>query len=371
MKSLQKLCEISLMRNYLQLQDVENVPYRLIKNILAKVRREHLCKLEASNALLVFDDDELWLNFLKQEFPTSIHDCYVSKKDIIKEYYICYIKENDPKLLHNEEELVELHLRSSIRKDISTNKYKMPYRLLYFKYQQDAEQKQEKSAERLRLQIKLLEQERQKNQAVMVDHSFYAQNQAKKFARNSPKSNHSDLFRKSIKDHGNRLQHFKSGGFDILKRRTTRVAFGGAAGNVPEHMRLSPKRPPEELKAVGASPTIPLRPQSPPKPIKRRSEPPSIFLTKKRPSLAANKEKSTRTSTLTMTQQRSAYEEKRPAIKLPSLVTGHKKRSTLFSSPTSFKKTDDQQLNGNVSEANRSSKSNIYIFDRTKSQDAS
>ena len=79
MKSLQTLCEISLMRNHSNIQSVSNVPYHLLKRILQKVKIPQLLKLEKSNVLLIFDDDELWLEFLRQDFPTNVHEQFVSK----------------------------------------------------------------------------------------------------------------------------------------------------------------------------------------------------------------------------------------------------------------------------------------------------
>lgn len=353
------------MRNYLLLQNVENVPYRLIKKVLVKCKRDHLCKLESSNVLLIFEDDELWLHFLKQDFPTSVHDCFVSKKDNIKDYYIDFIKKYDSELLKNERERVDTYLENAIRKDPTTKKYKMPYRLLYFRYQQDVEKKQEKSAERLRYQMKKLEMERQKNQPVVVDHSFYAQNQPKRASKNLARRSHSDLFRKSIKDHENRVQHFRSGGFDITKRHTTRVAFSGSVPNISESTAIvSPTKASEERGTIMNQPTPPppasQNSQSPPKLKKRRSEPPSIFLNRKRPTLQANRDKIIKAEGPNSKPKKVHIENGSAKVKVPVVTSGHKKKSALFSSPAILDKETTPPATG------RNKRTSIYIFEVQK-----
>lgn len=349
MKSLSKLCEISLMRNYQQVQEVTNVPYRLIRNILLKVKFDQLCKLEKSNVLLVFEDDDLWLNLLKQDFPTSIHESFVSKKNVIRQYYIDFVQENDPALLEEDFELFETYLQPMLRKDRTNGQFRMPYRMLYFKYQEDVVRKQEKSAERLRLQMKQLQQERMKNQIVVVDPPFSGKNLARKTA----KEYHSDLFRKSIKEHDSRLRHFKNGGFDIAKRHATRVAFGGSAGggltspprlsdteSDPRQIRRSPNEPAREL--------IPPKEPSPCLPTaikKRRTEPPSIFL-KKKPAVPIAKPRDTTTPLQPIASPRKT-------------TAGHKKKSALFDNSSQHDSTQ-----GSPPAGDRAQHKSIYIFDK-------
>ena len=129
-------------------------------------------KLEKSNVLLIFDDDDLWLEILKQDFPTNVQEQFVSKRDSICKYYITFIKENDIQLYHSAQDLIKLCIRQSVVKDTRNNKYRIPYRMLYSKYQQDVEKKQEESAERLRSEMLKLKQEREKKQTVVVDLSL-------------------------------------------------------------------------------------------------------------------------------------------------------------------------------------------------------
>lgn len=379
MSSLSELCEISLMRNYLQLHDVKNVPYRLIKNILFKVKLEHLRKLEKSNVLLIFEDDELWLNFLRQDFPTSVHDCFVTKKDVIVQYYIKFIQENDPSLLEQNADLINVHLQLSIRKDLTSSKFRKPYRMLYFKYQEDVVKKQEKSAERLRLQMEQIHEERKKKQTVVLDHTFYDQNQPRKTARNLSKEHHSDLFMKTIKEHGSRLRHFKSGGFNIAKRHATRVAFGGAAGGgVPAQTevgeRCVSRNTNKDSSIAQCDSNVQQQQLHAPSPVKkRRIDPPSIFLSRKRPNIVINKggisSESPKKADAIRTQRKSPKQDHEEQTKM---AAGHKKKSALFSSPELFSQLQDRPVSTTrAPPATKQEHHNIYIFDKNRNHEPS
>lgn len=367
MRSLSQLCEVSLMRNYQQVQNVANVPYRLIKSILMKVKFDQLCKLEKSNVLLVFEDDELWLNLLKQDFPTSTHDSYTSKKNGIWQYYVEFAAENDPAVLEEQSELFEIRLQSMLRKDPANGQFMIPYRMLYFKYQEDVIQKQEKSAERLRLQMKQLQQERKKNQIVVVEPSFYAKNQP----RRTLKEHHSELFRKTVKEHGSRLRHFKNGGFDIPKRHNTRVAFGGSAGglSVPSTEPSSPRANETSARPTGdpkrdTEVKAPAAPPPPPAVKKRRAEPPSIFLNRKKPSLSVPKEPRKEPSPKELSpKEQSPKQPPQPATTSPRrTLTGRKKRSALFD--TSSQQKPARLAAPAPAADSRESHPSVYIFDK-------
>lgn len=359
MKSLSELCEISLMRNHLQLAEVKNIPYRLIRNILWKVKMPQLVKLESSNVLLTFEDGEMWLNFLKQDFPTCVHECFLSRKEDIKQYYLCFIKENDPQLLEQEAELVKSCLQSVISKDPCKNKYRMPYRMLYQKYQEDVKKKQEKCTERLRLQMRQLQQEREKNQTVVVDQSFYLKNQPRKTSKLPSKEHHSELFRKSVKDHSSRLRHFKSGGFDIAKRHSTRVAFGGAAGGAAnDPPRLPPSAiQPNSPSACAQTSKSGVQPQP-----KRRLDPPSIFLQRKRPCLMRSSSM-TDSPITNHTSNSGGDPTEEPTVR--RTAAGHKKKSAIFS-------VSSRQLPPHLDRSpHREDRDTqmVYIFDKSRAQD--
>ncbi|EDO16643.1 hypothetical protein Kpol_529p23 [Vanderwaltozyma polyspora DSM 70294] len=231
MLSLSKLCEIELVRNYRLLEDVSNVPYRLISNALKLMKVDQIRRLEAANVLLIFDDDELWENFVKQEFPLRVSDLYTSRRDIIQTYYLSFVKKNDPELFNNDRELIDNLLNSSIKKCHLNNKFRLPYRLLYLRYEEDDIRKAKQSTERLRLQMRKIKEERESKQSVKVDHLFYSHNNNIGTKRKAKLQNdRSDLFKKSLKQHQTRLKKFKDGGFDIAKGHAKRVAFGGVAG---------------------------------------------------------------------------------------------------------------------------------------------
>lgn len=286
MKSLSEICEIHLMRYHTQIDGVPNVPYRLIKQILEKMKVEQLRRMEASNVFLIFEDDELWCKYLKLDFPTNVQDVYVSKKDKILEYYRRYIMEKDPELIREEPQLLNNWLTNCIKKDVETNRYRLPYRMLYEKYERDVIEKQEESARRLRQQMRHLEEQRQKKQTETIEGAAAAAFAASMGKRTHNNSGRSELFKRSLKDHKNRLQHFKSGGFDIAHRlkesekkpANPRLAFGGTAGSGTKHTRENiPHTTPSTATNINTTPTT--------KPLVKKRRPetqPNIFLNQKR-----------------------------------------------------------------------------------------
>nr|CAI6413617.1 CMF_HP1_G0006600.mRNA.1.CDS.1 [Saccharomyces cerevisiae] len=92
------------------------------------------------------------------------------------------VKENDIELYHSNQDLLK-SCGQSVVKDIRNNKYRIPYRMLYSKYQQEVEKKQEESAERLRLEMQKLQQEKRKKQTIVVDHTVYFKEKTKKTTR--------------------------------------------------------------------------------------------------------------------------------------------------------------------------------------------
>ncbi|SCU98491.1 LAMI_0F14884g1_1 [Lachancea mirantina] len=226
--SLCSLCEMSLMRNHLIVHDVANVPYRLIRNVLLKCKLDQLCKLEKSNVRLVFEDEEVWYELLKKDFPMHVHESSASKRDEICNFYAEFIEDNDPEFMRDTELMKKL-LRAAVQKDPITLKYRVPSRMLYFKYQKDILRKQEASAQRLRLRTQELKQEKAKNQIVALEDPVYCEKQSKSSRSVNP-TDRSGLFLKSYKESQKRQQLFRSGGFDASTQRPVRrVAFGGGA----------------------------------------------------------------------------------------------------------------------------------------------
>lgn len=300
MKSLSEICQIHLMRHCNRIEGVNNVPYRLISGILEKLKLDQLRKLESTNVLLLLEDEELWLKLLTNNFPTNVHEIYISKKDKIINYYISYFEENDPLLVHDNEELLRNWIQQCIKKNPDNGKYRLPYRMLYDKYESDMIEKQEESARRLRQQMRQIEEQRQKKQTELIEGKSLAFGTSRRSGSNNERS---ELFRKSLKDHKDRLQHFKSGGFDVTRRLddskrkvyNNRVAFGGGSGSINTNkssIKVSAGYKDERIDTSNqAKPALSPGKETPKenKPIvkKRRSEreEPSIFLKNKRPNM--------------------------------------------------------------------------------------
>ncbi|SCV00039.1 LAME_0G07140g1_1 [Lachancea meyersii CBS 8951] len=353
-KSLSSLCELSLMRNHLMLQDVSNMPYRLIRNVLMKVKLEQLCKLEETNSLLIFEDDEIWHNLLVKDYPLHVHESFLRKRGEIMNYFVSFIETYDPSLLRDVE-LMKGYLRFAIKKDPRHQKYKVPSRMLYFKYQAETVRKQELSTQRLRFQMQELQREKEKNQISALDDPLYCEKRTKSGIKINDRS---DLFVKSYKEHQRRQQHFKSGGYDISKRPVKRVAFGGQVGtpiapsNQTNYNALSDNG--TEVKPIVEVPKPPVtltRPKQPTSPARTRrlNDEPHPFLKRRKPILRRQSLASARP--LAQPVERTA----RPVVvKVGSCrINSKSKKSSIFAAPSPQEELVRQH----------SSHSNAYIFD--------
>ncbi|CCH58865.1 hypothetical protein TBLA_0B00200 [Henningerozyma blattae CBS 6284] len=218
MKSLREYCEIAIMRNHKHITNFGSMPFYLLENVLRLFKPEQLTSVEDKSPLLILDDDHLWYNFLKTQYPTTVHDLYTSKREIVVNYYKNFIKSNISDY-HNFgfislDELIDLKIRHLIHKENGQCRYRIPYRKLFFKYRAEEIRKQEMSAEKLRSQMQQIKLEREKKQTVKVDSSFFERN----YKRNTKGlgavgsiygSNHSKLFIQSIKAHDSRSKIFK------------------------------------------------------------------------------------------------------------------------------------------------------------------
>ncbi|CCC71021.1 hypothetical protein NCAS_0G01340 [Naumovozyma castellii] len=290
MKSLQELSKITLMRNLSSIEDIGCTPFRLIEDVLDKMNKEQLIRLEEKNVFLVLEDDKIWLKFLKLDFPTSVHVSYVSRKEIIYNQYLDFIRKFDEILLNERRQLVSIYLKALVNKDPKKMKFRIPYRILYFKYQNDEMRKQQKTAEKLRLQMQQIKDERERNKTVSVDSVYLQKGRGvKTFVHNKSafrKNYHSKMFNEAMRGAPSRIQRPT---VQPSRPAITRRAFGGgspvpAPAPVPLVANPAPVdtttmqqdeppiKPPVETKTRQVSPVK-----------KRRVESTSIFLTKKKP----------------------------------------------------------------------------------------
>ncbi|CCK70753.1 elongin A KNAG_0F00840 [Huiozyma naganishii CBS 8797] len=298
--SLKELCTRSIVKNKDGLVSVENVPLRLIKDSLKRINIGvgQMTRYERSNPLYVLDreaDTEFWLEFLKQDFPTNVHDQYVTSKDSIKEYYTNVLLDfgvdlNDGSQL-DEYRVYRILLKRWLVRDATLGKYNVPYRMLYFKYQQDEKRKQEQVVERLRIQVQMAKKERELKSTVAVNESFYINN-IKNKTRKGPSS---------VKLQS---QFGVSKPKTVVRRNVERVAFGGMAGrkldpakiravsrdlpNVVPSIPPVGKKPQNSTIATNTSTIDPPRGRPAPEPIprstrKRQDDSQNIFLTTKKP----------------------------------------------------------------------------------------
>ncbi|SCU90097.1 LADA_0F01794g1_1 [Lachancea dasiensis] len=351
--SLRSICEVSLMRNHLAITNVANVPYRLIRNVLMKLKVDHLCKLEETNVLLIFEDEEIWRNLLAMDFPLHVGEAFQRKRDEIMAFYVSFVELHDPGILRDAD-LMRGFLRFAIKKDPESQKYRVPSRMLYFQYQEEMLRKQELSTQRLRMRMQELHDEKQKNQIVALEDPVFCE---KRVNSTSKISERSSPFVKSFKEHQKRQQHFKSGGFDITKRPVKRVAFGGQVGSLGVHNCSK-----NEAKVVPAAsgtamtqtstavrkPTYvrPKQPDTPPR-AKRQSNEPNPFLKRRKPP---SRPKPLNAST----QPVHLPQEKKPGrVKLKSTKIKRSTKSSIFTTPSPQDQIFDKGKD----------RPNAYIFD--------
>ncbi|KAG0669742.1 hypothetical protein C6P45_003376 [Maudiozyma exigua] len=248
-RTLVEICQQELMKNPKYLENVSNVPYDLISIVFKEINLEpeRLKQLESTNIFYIFEDDELWLNFLRKEYPTHVPDSYVSHKSTIENYYMKIFESYEKQLDEREIDLFDRYVMNKIKKDPKRNKYRIPYRMLFETYHNDVERKQMRSAERLRESVHKLDEERKRNQTVTVDYSMLIHQQGQ--GRNSKKrrkeywDDRTPI--KSIDKHNFSLKNAMN---QIKLNPPTRVAFGGVAG-----------RPLDKLPTVIRSPMTEMR----------------------------------------------------------------------------------------------------------------
>ena len=243
--TLSELCLQSLIRNKDKFQIIANVPYRLIDRYLKRINISvvQLMRYERFNIEWIFDDDELWLEFLRADFPTNVHEKYVNSKDTIVKYYkdairkIYHNNNNNQNNNKNDDDendlLIKIILKNkiseSIKRDTNTKKYKVPYRMLYLQYQEDIKLKEAKITENLRLEMQRIKEEREKKSTVIVGEQFYIDNTVGK-NRNYRKRYLMD--RLSMAGSAKKMSLPKCGTKQMSENRKPieRVAFGGMAG---------------------------------------------------------------------------------------------------------------------------------------------
>ena len=246
--TLVELCQQELMKNPKLLEDVSNVPYNLLRKVFKEINLEpnQLKQLERSNIFYIFEDDELWLNFLLKEYPTHVPDSYVSHRGTIENYYMKIFESYSNVLDEREIDLFDRYVMEKIKKDRKCNKYRIPYRMLFETYQNDVERKKMKSTERLRQSVLKLDEERKRNQTVTVDYSMliHQQGQSKNSRRRKEYwDNRTPI--KSIDKHNSSLQNAIN---QVKLNPPTRVAFGGVAGRPLDKLPTMIRSPMSEMR---------------------------------------------------------------------------------------------------------------------------
>ncbi|CDO94105.1 unnamed protein product [Kluyveromyces dobzhanskii CBS 2104] len=247
--TLEEICVITLLRHHTLVEDIKYVPYRLIKRVLAKLKVDQLVKLEKTNFLLIFEDDEIWYNLIRKDFDPSFSYQFTNKKNEILQYFKHVITTYAPSSAceGTDTETLKNFFRPIVAKN-SQGLYRVPCRLLYEKMRDDILEKDERIAAKVRETTHRIQQEKNRIQiTAMVEPPSTAANKQKTRLLESK----SKVFVSSLRDSQRRRQHFNANSVNIEKRVIDRVAFGGQAGvstitaHTPSSTRTAPVAVPD------------------------------------------------------------------------------------------------------------------------------
>lgn len=231
--SLTQLCIQSLVRHKEYLQSVENVPFHLLKEFLERININHLqlIKLEKTNIQWIIDDDILWLEFLKHEFPTHVIDQYIVDRRTILRFYKNLISQQydrDWTIRNYTNYQLRLKLQHLITRDKIMGKYKIPYRMLYEQYSKEMQLRQEQVTEKLRLATQRQNIERANRQIVTlndVNAVAYLQKRPRYKANRINNAFTNNALSNPYSNNGNATPSNKT-----IRKPVERRAFGGTAG---------------------------------------------------------------------------------------------------------------------------------------------
>lgn len=164
LQKLSALCENILLQNYLALKDLGETRYQLIEKVLYRFNPQQLIELESLNPKLMLDDETVWFNLIKKEFPQDVHERYTTNLGKIKEFF--------KQQLHDVGfDYSNLNLDNYITYQQlgNTKKYRLPSKLLYLKYKEDYLKKEELAIENLRQRMKAIQKDKEQNRVVHID----------------------------------------------------------------------------------------------------------------------------------------------------------------------------------------------------------
>ncbi|QEU61124.1 Ela1 [Kluyveromyces lactis] len=235
--TLQEICVITLLRHHILIEDISYIPYRLIKSVLAKLKVDQLMKLEQTNPLIIFEDDEIWYDLIRRDVDPTFSYQYTNKKNEILQYFkrviTNYTGTSTYKNIDTET------LKNFVRPIVTKNDrglYRVPCRLVYEKMREEILEKDKRIAAKVRETTKRIQQEKNKIQitAMVEPVSGVSSRLRNKFLESKSK-----VFVDSLRESQKRRQHFKKNIVNIEKRVVERLAFGGQAGVSPSSTRCN------------------------------------------------------------------------------------------------------------------------------------
>ncbi|KAH3901536.1 uncharacterized protein SCODWIG_02514 [Saccharomycodes ludwigii] len=179
--SLSLLAQIKLQQNIILLKDIGQVPYHIIRPILFKITDyKQLDLLESSNPLIIIDDDEVWYALIKKDFPNHALENYSMHKDkilssLLKTVFKCKDKDLRDWVINNQ--IIQAKYNSYNFEALHSNsntttsqpiieRYKIPSKLLYMKYRQDINKREQEAELKLKKTINDLQKSRQENSII-------------------------------------------------------------------------------------------------------------------------------------------------------------------------------------------------------------
>lgn len=191
-----------------------------------KLKVDQLVKLERTNPLLIFEDDEVWYELIKKDFDPDFKYQYNSKKHSILQYFKLFIINHTKSGYGMDTETLRNFVHPLVSKNEDGN-YRVPCRIIYERYSEELKEKDIRIAAKVREATQRINQEKSKIQITSMNEPKdpYFRLRSKNL------ENKSGIFAESLKDSQRRRQHFKAvNALSTEKRVIGRVAFGGQAG---------------------------------------------------------------------------------------------------------------------------------------------
>ncbi|KAH3681858.1 hypothetical protein WICPIJ_007164 [Wickerhamomyces pijperi] len=278
-RSLTEICQTVILRNHLLLDDLGEIRYELLQRVFDRFTAQQLINIERLNPKLILEDENIWAKKLQQDFPRNVMDRYTTDFGKIRRYFIKELEslnyDYQSENLEGYLEPFKMQKRSVV---LTPTKFKLPSRLLYFKYKEDKLQKEQEALLRLRERMKSQRESRKEAEIIHIKEVIPTHKHEKTFRYPGQyyqqQQHRSKLFQKS------KHEAVKQGSASHFRSNQSRPRVVMPASEPGFHSRTS-KRPTTPIQSDSSILPEPPRSYPPALPPQERQE--SINTTRKLP----------------------------------------------------------------------------------------